>query len=483
MIHSDIWGPSTIPNISGARWFVSLIDDCTRVTWLFLLKQKSDVSNIIPSFHSMIQNQFGVKIKTFRSDNAKDYFNKVLSPYFQKEGIIHTSSCVDTPQQNGIAERKNGHLLNATIALFHGNMPKHYWGEAVLTATYLINRIPSRVLDNKSPMEILNTHYPHFRTSNGLIPRIFGCTAFVHVHRPNRGKLDHRAIKCLFVGYSSTQKGYKCFHPPSRKFYISVDVTFFENKSYFHKNHLQGETTTLEDGTWSESFESSFSPLDLPSTSHLPSPVQEPESANTEKDTDPTCRPQESVGFEPVSSRVTGGHPRFSQVYTRRKENPNLTQVQETNPSPENEGMVSKDLFQDTEIVAAPADDSGAAPADDSHLPIAVRKKSRECSKRPLYPLSHYVSPKRLSPSHQKFIASLNTISIPNTLAEALLKEEWRNAMREELEALEKNHTWEIVERPKGKNIVDCKWVFALKYKADGTLERYKARLVAKGYT
>ena len=83
LIHSDIWGPSTIPNVSGARWFVSLIDDCTWVTWIFLLKQKSDVSIVIPNFHSMAQNQFGVKIKSFRTDNARDYYNQILSPYFQ----------------------------------------------------------------------------------------------------------------------------------------------------------------------------------------------------------------------------------------------------------------------------------------------------------------------------------------------------------------------------------------------------------------
>ena len=117
LIHSDIWGPSTIPNVSGARWFVSLIDDCTRVTWLFLLKQKSDVGIVVPNFHSMVQNQFGVKIKSFRTDNARDYFNQILSPYFQSQGIIHESSCVNTPQQNGMAERKNGHLLNTTRAL------------------------------------------------------------------------------------------------------------------------------------------------------------------------------------------------------------------------------------------------------------------------------------------------------------------------------------------------------------------------------
>ncbi|KAL3516705.1 hypothetical protein ACH5RR_023607 [Cinchona calisaya] len=162
-IHSDIWGPSTIPNVSGSRWFVSLIDDCTRVTWLFLLKQKSDVGIVIPNFYSMVQNQFRVKIKSFRTDNARDYFNHILSSYFQSQGIMHEPSCVNTPQQNGVVERKNGHLLNTTRALlFQENIPKSYWGEAVPNATYMINRLPSRALDNKSPKELLNSFYPHF---------------------------------------------------------------------------------------------------------------------------------------------------------------------------------------------------------------------------------------------------------------------------------------------------------------------------------
>ena len=80
---------SWVLNGSGAKWFTSLIDDCTRVTWIFLLKQKSEVNNIFPIFHSMVKNQFKVCIKKVRIDNARDYFNQILSPYFQKEGIIN----------------------------------------------------------------------------------------------------------------------------------------------------------------------------------------------------------------------------------------------------------------------------------------------------------------------------------------------------------------------------------------------------------
>ena len=93
----------------------------------FFLKKKYDVSIVIPNFHSMVQNQFGVKIKNFKTDNARDYFNQILSPYFQSQGILHKSSCVNTPQKNGVAKRKNGHLLNTTRALlFQGNVPKFY---------------------------------------------------------------------------------------------------------------------------------------------------------------------------------------------------------------------------------------------------------------------------------------------------------------------------------------------------------------------
>ena len=115
-----------------------------------MLKNKFDVSHIFPVFCTMVQNQFGTKIKKIRSNNARDCFNQILSQWFQKEGIIHESSCITTPQQNRLAERKNRHLLESTRALlFKQNVPKSYWGEAVLTSVYVINKIPSRVLGCK----------------------------------------------------------------------------------------------------------------------------------------------------------------------------------------------------------------------------------------------------------------------------------------------------------------------------------------------
>ena len=109
------------------------------------------------------------------------------------------------------------------------HVPKSYWGEVVLTAAYLINRLPTRVLGKHSPIELLTKPSSIFP-----IPlRVFGCVCFVHNHSSARQKLNPRSVKCVFVGYSLTQKGDKCYHPSTRRWYVSMDVSFDETLPYF----------------------------------------------------------------------------------------------------------------------------------------------------------------------------------------------------------------------------------------------------------
>ena len=114
-------------NINGARWFVTLINDHTRTTWTFLMKEKSETATNFQFFHTMISTQFKSQIQVLKTDNAKDYFNSILGSYLSKHGIVHISSCVDTPQQNEVGERKNRHLLEVARAnMFTNNVPKHF---------------------------------------------------------------------------------------------------------------------------------------------------------------------------------------------------------------------------------------------------------------------------------------------------------------------------------------------------------------------
>ena len=245
LIHSDLWGPSRVPNLSATKWFVTFIDDHTRMTWVYLLKEKTDTEQIFKSFHNMIKTQFNAVVKVLRTDNGTEYFNDALGTYLSENGIVHHSSCTNSPQQNGIAERKNRHILETSRSLmFTTNVPKYYWGDSILAATYLLNRMPSKVLSFQTPLQVLLQSYPDTHLfSSKFQTRVFGCVAYVHVHNIGRSKFDPRAVRCIFLGYSSTKKGYRCYDPLKKKLYTSMDVTFHESQSFYPKSSLQGENS------------------------------------------------------------------------------------------------------------------------------------------------------------------------------------------------------------------------------------------------
>ena len=136
----------------------------------------------------MVQTQFSTKIQILRSDNGGEYVNQRLHDYFQHHGLIHETSCTQTPQQNGVAERKNRHILETTRALLIGaHVPSRHWADAVATAVYLLNRMPSKVLNFKTPLQTLST-YVHLPTVLLIPPQNFGCVAFVHLHKNQRTK-------------------------------------------------------------------------------------------------------------------------------------------------------------------------------------------------------------------------------------------------------------------------------------------------------
>src|SRR5436853_2288922 len=141
------------------------------MTWLYLMKQKSEVIYCFQNFDSYVRTQFDKRIKLLRSDNGTEYTNKAFGAYLSSQGIQHQTTCPDTPAQNGVAERKNRHLLEVARALmFQMNVPKYLLSDAILTATHLINRMPSRVLGMKSPCQIFLE-----KNTFPIPPKVFGC--------------------------------------------------------------------------------------------------------------------------------------------------------------------------------------------------------------------------------------------------------------------------------------------------------------------
>ncbi|WJZ95062.1 hypothetical protein VitviT2T_013857 [Vitis vinifera] len=212
------------------------------MTWLCLMKTKDEVNLLFQNFHKVIGTQYNAKVRVLRSDNGGEYQSSDLQKYLERHGIIHQTTCSDTPQQNGVSERKNRHLLEVVRAsLIAAKTPISYWGEAITSVAYLINQVPSSSINFQTPLQAL-TNVVLAPTVPNLPPRVFGCVAFVHLHKHQRTKLTSHALQYVFVGYALHKKGYRCYHPPTRRMFITMDVVFHEDSMYFSsESELQRE--------------------------------------------------------------------------------------------------------------------------------------------------------------------------------------------------------------------------------------------------
>ncbi|KAJ4961187.1 hypothetical protein NE237_021097 [Protea cynaroides] len=224
LIHCDIWGPYSTLSYTGCKYFLTLMDDYTRTTWVFLMKYKSDTFIMLSHFFSMVATQFSTTVKIIRSDNGTEFLSSSIQNLLHSLGILHQRTCVYTPQQNGVVERKHRHLLQVARSFrFQANLPLHFWGECVLTACYIINCLPITVLCGKSPYEML-----FHKTPTYTYLRTFGSLCYARTHSPHQHKFSARSTPCIFVGYPSNQKGYKVYDLASHTIFISRDVQFLK---------------------------------------------------------------------------------------------------------------------------------------------------------------------------------------------------------------------------------------------------------------
>jgi transposase InsO family protein len=172
----------------------------------------------------MVEKQFQHEIKVFHSDSGGEFTKQEFIDHLLCNGIVHLFSCPSTPEQNSIAERKHRHVVELGLAMMlNASIPKCFWVEAFLTATFLINRLPSPSLAMTSPYFLLHKKQPTYD-----LLRTFGCQCFPYLRPYAKDKLEPRSLPCIFLGYSDKHNGYRCLHISIGRIYISRHVVFDE---------------------------------------------------------------------------------------------------------------------------------------------------------------------------------------------------------------------------------------------------------------
>jgi Reverse transcriptase (RNA-dependent DNA polymerase) len=446
-----------------------------------VLRTKVEVSQAIKSFFRMVKNQFDKNIKILRSDNGREFVNKAVQEFFCEQGVIHETSCVGTPQQNGIAERKNRHILEtARTMLLGNNVPPTYWDYDITFAVYLINRMPSAVLDFSTPLQVLS-NYSQLPSILNIPSKVFGCIAYVHIQKHQRTKLEPCAEECVFIGYDKHQKGYKCLNPISHKVFTTMDVTFVENKGYFLKEKIlpQEENMKEEESlfvTCEPNLRDDINPIltcEAPDSVHenppdnLPDSVHENSLDNLQIGSNPLNVTHETQATTPCT---TG-----TESFTTEEDQMIQSPQSQYDQSPSFEVSVSNlENNVTNHVYQLPyRHNRGKAP----------RRYRPDEESEGRYTIGRFASTKHMSTQLQEFDKTLASVQIPTKFEEAMNDLKWTEAMNVEMEALEKNNTWQLVSLPKDRKTVGCKWVFTLKYGPTGTIDRYKARLVAKGFS
>ena len=425
IVHSDLCGSMQTPSLGGNLYFLSFIDDYSRKIWVYLLKQKSETFGIFKRFKAMVEKESGKRIKILRSDRGGEYKSNEFLEFCRINGIKRQFTTRYTPQQNGIAERKNRTIMDMVRSMLkEKHLGKEYWGEAVRCAVYILNRSLTKSLSNQVPEEAWNG-----RKCSVAHLRIFGCVAFAHIPDKIRKKLDDHSEKCIFVGYSDMSKAYRLYNPITKKMIISRDVKFKEEESWdgsVDNTIIGGVPFSYENDEGVEQIEQAGQPT-------------------------PTA-------VIPIAS-------------TPRRQNAGVSTPQSRTPRTAMQGDSSRHADQQS---------SSSQLSSDSNPTLATMKsRIRGQKMRSLNDIYDQALDEEINQNVNFALIAYQ----PANFDEAVQDDVWIDAMDEEINAIEKNDTWELVDLPAEKDCIGVKWIYKTKLNADGEVVKHKARLVAQGFS
>ncbi|GJX81209.1 zinc finger, CCHC-type containing protein [Tanacetum coccineum] len=228
-IHSDLCDFHATPSLGNKKYVITFIDDASRFCYVYLLHAKDEALDKFRIYKTEVELQQNDLIKTLRTDRGGEYYDPV---FFQSVGIIHETTAPYTPQQNGVAERKNRALKEMVNSMLsYSGLSEGFWGEAMLTACYLLNRVPNK-RNKTTPYELWYKKRP-----NLAFLRVWGCRAVVRLPDPKRKTLGEKGIDCIFVGYAEHSKAYR-FYVIEPNDSVSINSIIESRDAIFDENRF-----------------------------------------------------------------------------------------------------------------------------------------------------------------------------------------------------------------------------------------------------
>ena len=461
LVHSDVSGPHQQTNLLDARYYVSFTDDYSRYGMMVLMRHRSEVLNCFKRFKAHAEAATGQRLMSLRSDNGGEYISTEFRQYCLDNGIEQQTTIPYCPQQNGVAERLNRTLFNSARAMLADcSMPHSFWGPAVLTASYVCNRLPSTAIANKTPFELWTGEIADISHL-----RVFGCVCYVHVPAQLRTKLDARSRKCVFMGYHT--HGFRVYNPQTEKYYIPRDVDFDKGKS---------------------------AAVDARSHHPGPQPGDQPGFLEPVIGTGRAAAPGQGRDNGPLTG-VPAGVSEGAGSPTHLAPTPGRGSGRPTSPqlspaggtpgpvpiSPRGERLTPRSTAEEFQSPVEDVEAGGSLPAP----------PSEEHGGRPPTPPEQDASPElrrstrsRVAPVRLSY-GAVDDRRDPATYQDAVrgaAAADWQLACEEEMQAHADNGSWELVDLPAGAKPLSSRWVLTRKCNARGVVVRHKARMVARGF-
>ncbi|GJR98320.1 putative ribonuclease H-like domain-containing protein [Tanacetum coccineum] len=226
LLHMDLFGPVSIESINKKRYCLVVTDDFSRFSWVFFLATKDETSEILCNLIIGLEKQLNHNVKIIRCDNGTEFKNYVMNEFCAKKGIKREFSVARTPQQNGVAERKNRTLIEAARTMLADSLlPIPFWAEAVNTACYVLNRVLVTKPQNKTPYELLIGKSPSIS-----FMRPFGCPLTILNTLDSLDKFDRKSDESYLLGYSTFSKDFRVYKKRTKRVEENLHINFLEDQ-------------------------------------------------------------------------------------------------------------------------------------------------------------------------------------------------------------------------------------------------------------